>query len=152
MKYWFELIGILLPSLLPVVLPYVVLALFGAGSFTACMLLLRRLKNLQNLVVANEEELRSATATWATSLASVGKQIEVIEEIARHPVNGSDANAATRRKVLKMHRLGSSIDQIAKTLRMSKGEVTLLLKVHTMILRPFEQPGEQLDVAMEQKH
>src|SRR5579884_3776132 len=128
------------PALIPVILPYAVIGTVGAASLTVCILLFRRLRKLQAQLAANQEELRSATATWATSLASVGKQIEIVEEIARHPVNGADANAATRRKVLKMHRLGTSVDQIAKTVHMSKGEVTLLLKVHAMILRPFEQP------------
>ena len=116
-----------------------------------CVLLFRRVKKLQKQVAGNQEELRSATATWANSLAAVGRQMEIIES-AKGPSTGSDASAATRRKVLKMHRLGSSVDQIARTLRLSKGDVILLLKVHTIILRPFAQaPGDRLQTAMEQK-
>ena len=81
----------------------------------------------------------------------MGKEIESIAEVAKHPYTDSDANV-TRRKVLKMHRLGSSVEQIAKALRLSKGEVMLLLKVHTIILRPVERTAGGRDtLAIEQK-
>lgn len=149
MKYWIVFCTFL-PQVLPVILPYALLLLFGGGSLSTCGFLMWRLRKLQTQIAGQEDDLRSATATWANSLAAVGKQIEMIEA-AKNPAPGSDANAATRRKVLKMHRLGSSVEQIARTLRLSKGDVNLLLKVHTIILRPFEQPPPDRLAAMEQK-
>lgn len=123
------------------VLPYVLMAIFACGSLAACFLLLRALKSLQKKLVRQEEDLKSATSTWANSLSALGKQMEVMEDAARHP--SADGNAAIRRKVLKMHRLGGSVEQIARALRLSKGEVMLLLKVHTIILRPFEKSSAE---------
>src|SRR5215469_8362046 len=115
---------------------YLLPAVIGCGSFTICVLLMRRMKQLHRRVAREEEELRTATATWTKGLASLGKEMETIEAVAKHSCSvGRDANAATRRKVLKMYRLGHSVEQIARELRLSKGEVMLLLKVHTIILR-----------------
>jgi len=113
-------------------------ALLGCGCSIFLALLLRRIKQLNKKVLSGEEELRSATATWARSLAAMGKEIETLAEAAKHPYTDTGASAAARRKVLKMQRLGSSVEQIARSLRLPKGEVMLLLKVHTIILRPFE--------------
>jgi hypothetical protein len=51
---------------------------------------------------------------------------------------GDGLNTTLRSKVLKMHRLGQSSDRIAGTLRVPKGEVDLLLKVHRIVMRPYE--------------
>ena len=37
-----------------------------------------------------------------------------------------------------MHRLGQSPDRIAGSLRLPKGEVDLLVKVHRIVMRPYE--------------
>lgn len=127
---------------------YGVPALIAAGSVILSVLLLRRMRLLHSKLLRGEEELKSATATWARSLAAMGKEVETIAEAAKHPATDSGASAATRRKVLKLHRLGNSAENIAQALRLSKGEVILLLKVHTMILRPFEQPPEEREIAV----
>jgi hypothetical protein len=127
-------------------------ALFVCGAVSLTALLLSRVKQLHEGVIRGEEELKSAKATWAQSLAAMGKEVEGIAEAARQPSPDPGASAVTRRKVLKMQRLGSSADQIAKALRLPKGEVMLLLKVHTIILRPFEQGADRLEFPeMEQK-
>ena len=55
-------------------------------------------------------------------------------------------NGTVRSKVLKMHRLGQSPERIADNLRVPQGEVDLLVKVHQIVMRPYEQaaagPGE----------
>ncbi len=38
-----------------------------------------------------------------------------------------------------MHRLGQSPDRIAGALRVPKGEVDLLVKVHKIVMRPYEE-------------
>ena len=57
--------------------------------------------------------------------------------------NGSNVNNTLRSKVLKMHRLGQSADRIAGNLHVSKGEVDLLVKVHKIVMRPYED-GQKL--------
>jgi hypothetical protein len=48
-------------------------------------------------------------------------------------------NGTVRSKVLKMHRLGQSPERIADNLRVPQGEVDLLVKVHQIVMRPYEQ-------------
>jgi hypothetical protein len=48
-------------------------------------------------------------------------------------------SGTVRSKVLKMHRLGQPADRIADNLRVPKGEVDLLVKVHQIVMRPYEQ-------------
>lgn len=121
---------------------YVLPAVVGCGSVAFCALLVRRMKHLHGKLMRGEEELKTAKATWMRGMEAVGKEIETMEASAKQSKNGSadlTASAATRRKVLKMHRLGSSAEQIARALRLTRGEVMLVLKVHTIILRPLEQ-------------
>jgi hypothetical protein len=48
-------------------------------------------------------------------------------------------SGTVRSKVLKMHRLGQPAERIADNLRVPKGEVDLLVKVHQIVMRPYEQ-------------
>jgi hypothetical protein len=48
-------------------------------------------------------------------------------------------NNTLRSKVLKMHRLGQPADRIAGSLRVPRGEVDLLVKVHQIVMRPYEE-------------
>jgi hypothetical protein len=47
-------------------------------------------------------------------------------------------NSALRSRVLKMHRLGQSPERIAGSLRLPLGEVDLLVKVHRIVMRPYQ--------------
>jgi len=51
---------------------------------------------------------------------------------------GHSLNTTLRSKVLKMHQLGHPVERIADSLRVSKGEVDLLVKVHQIVMRPYE--------------
>ena len=56
-------------------------------------------------------------------------------------------NVAVRTKVLKMHRLGHPAGRIADMLRVPKGEVDLLLKVHGIVMQPYRMAGSVPDQA-----
>ena len=51
---------------------------------------------------------------------------------------GSGLSTTLRSKALKMHRMGQPMDRIAENLRVPKGEVELLVKVHQIVMRPYE--------------
>jgi hypothetical protein len=50
----------------------------------------------------------------------------------------SGLNSTLRGKVLKMHRLGQPADRIAEMLRVPRGEVDLLVKVHAIVMRTYQ--------------
>jgi hypothetical protein len=80
------------------------------------------------------------------ALATLKAEVDAAAEAAPAVPLSAGSNATMRAKVLKMHRLGQSVDQISSTLRLSRGEVLLLLKVHKIVLRTFE--ADQKDAEM----
>jgi hypothetical protein len=50
----------------------------------------------------------------------------------------SGLNGTLRGKVLKMHRLGQPADRISEVLRVPRGEVDLLVKVHAIVMRTYQ--------------
>jgi len=75
------------------------------------------------------QELEQASQSLVTSAAAP----------AQTPASGNSVNNTLRSKVLKLHRMGQSPDRIAGSLRVPKGEVDLLVKVHQIVMRPYEE-------------
>lgn len=76
------------------------------------------------------QELKRSMAEWGTDQESDGRV---------HAARAAGLNNSLRGKVLKMHRLGQTPDRIAEALRVPKGEVDLLVKVHRIVMRPYEE-------------
>ncbi len=78
-------------------------------------------------------------------IAELKTKVQELEETG-HSVQPAVAVAGTsgvsstlRSKILKMHRLGQSSERIAGALRLSRGEVDLLVKVHGIVMRPYQE-------------
>jgi len=80
---------------------------------------------LTSRIGAFERRIEELERAVPTSEVSVGK--------------AGSLNGTVRSKVLKMHRLGQPPERIADSLRVPKGEVELLVKVHQIVMRPYEQ-------------
>ncbi len=63
------------------------------------------------------------------------------EAPARQSLGTGNLNGTVRSKVLKMHRLGQPLERISDNLKLPKGEVDLLVKVHQIVMRPYEEPA-----------
>jgi hypothetical protein len=123
-------------------LPYISLAVslvVFLGLFSA---LNRTVEKLRSRLSKFEAQVQQATELSA----GVGELKKKIEELATAPPSGEipigkppSLNGTVRSKVLKMHRLGQPVDRIADNLRVPKGEVDLLVKVHQIVMRPYEQ-------------
>ncbi len=133
-----------------VFLLYVLPATLGLASLAMFLILMSRTSRIEGRVDRNDQALESKAVELTKALAMVRQELE-LERLEKTrtvaaPVPGTGSNSTTRAKALKMHRLGNSADQIATALRVPKGEVTLLLKVHNIALQPFEQePAEMMD-------
>lgn len=93
-----------------------------------------------------EKTLQTETARLAAEIAELKGQILELEQTSTSiassvpaSATGNSVNNTLRSKVLKMHRLGQSPDRIAGALRVPKGEVDLLVKVHKIVMRPYEE-------------
>ena len=110
----------------------------------------QRIRQLGARTGQQEKTLETETARLSSEIVQLKGQIQELEQAGNAPgtgtaapsaapVTGSSVNNTLRSKVLKMHRLGQSPDRIAGALRVPKGEVDLLVKVHKIVMRPYEE-------------
>ena len=106
----------------------------------------QRLRKLRDHVVRCEERIQTEGAQSTSGITSLIQRLDQFETSVHASVaptgNGSAVNNIVRSKALKMHRLGQSPERIAATLRVPKGEVDLLVKVHKIVMRPYENVPE----------
>jgi hypothetical protein len=108
----------------------------------------QRVQQLRALSGKQEKTLETETARLSAEITELKGQILELEKADNSlssatasgsvAVTGNSVNNTLRSKVLKMHRLGQSPDRIAGALRVPKGEVDLLVKVHKIVMRPYE--------------
>jgi hypothetical protein len=110
----------------------------------------QRVRELRARSGKQEKTLETETARLSAELTELKGQILELEQSGNSLASGAAAtgspattgnsvNNTLRSKVLKMHRLGQSPDRIAGALRVPKGEVDLLVKVHKIVMRPYEE-------------
>ena len=141
---------------LRIFLAYVVPCLLLAGCAGMFMRLASNMSTLNAKIDRSGEGLKSEMALLSRSLETVKADIKpLIESQAVTPTiensGSSGMDTAIRAKVLKMHRLGRSVDQIAMSLHRPKGEVSMLLKVHAILMQGFERSAEANETLLEQK-
>ena len=123
-------------------LPYIALAIslvVFLGLFSG---LSRTVQKMRSRMSKLEAQVQQATELTA-GIGGLKSRIEELESgapVSEIPVGkAASLNGTVRSKVLKMHRLGQPIDRIADNLRVPKGEVDLLVKVHQIVMRPYQQ-------------
>lgn len=110
----------------------------------------QRVRQLRARAGQQEKTLETETARLSAEIVGLKGQIQGLEQPDTSLASGAAAagpaaatgysvNNTLRSKVLKMHRLGQSPDRIAGALRVPRGEVDLLVKVHKIVMRPYEE-------------
>lgn len=97
---------------------------------------------------ANQEKIAQVeSASFSADIGELKKRIQDLEDSVTLGLPATAAAAAEnslnhtlRSKVLKMHRLGQPPERIAGSLRVNRGEVDLMVKVHKIVMRPYEEP------------
>jgi hypothetical protein len=104
----------------------------------------QRVRQLRGRAAKHEAALQSETTRLSAEITELKTKIESLEEPGQSLLPAGTAGAANgvnstlRSKVLKMHRLGQSPERIAGSLRLPQGEVDLLVKVHRIVMRPYQ--------------
>ena len=124
-------------------LPYIAIGISLIVFLGLFFQLARTVEKLRGRLGRFEAQVQQATELSAR-ISGLNLRIEELES-----TGGPRAEALTgkpgalsgtvRSKVLKMHRLGQAPEKIADNLRVPKGEVDLLVKVHQIVMRPYEQ-------------
>jgi hypothetical protein len=122
-------------------LMYVAPASIAVGCLAMLLRFERRIGAFEADLAAAKKNFQSQSETVTKNLAAI-REMAASEGSALPQISpGPGANAAVRARILKMHRLGGSVDQIATALAVSKAEVALLLKVHNVVMQAIEQPN-----------
>lgn len=127
-------------------LPYLAAALNLILTLALFFAMQRTLWRLRSRVVT-EAALNRVTDRLTGDLNGLNVKLSELETTTGQRetgavVLGSGLNTGLRSKVLKMHRMGQTLDRIAEVLRVPKGEVELLVKVHRIVMRPYEQTSD----------
>jgi len=123
-------------------LPYVVSTLGMIGSLGLFTGLSRRIRRSAKSAAACETLLQSEAAQLTNVLNDLKRRIADLEHLDTRTVvdlqPAGDISGAARGRVFKLHRAGQAPDDIAQKLRLSKGEVELLIKAQRIVMRPYE--------------
>jgi hypothetical protein len=102
----------------------------------------QRVRQLRGRAGNHEAAVQSETVRLSSEIAELRIKLQEIEETGHALLPAASVttgvNSTLRSKILKMHRLGQSPERIAGSLRLPKGEVDLLVKVHRIVMRPYQ--------------
>ncbi|HLJ46272.1 MAG TPA: hypothetical protein VKU01_09710 [Bryobacteraceae bacterium] len=132
-------------------LTYALPLMMALGVGFVFIRVLMRLNKLDGRISRTEQELRNETNALSRSLGAFKGEIETLQATDKAPVSAGALNAATRAKILKLHRLGRPVEQISSSLHVPRGEVAMLLKVHAMVMRTLEPENDLTASTVEQK-
>ena len=124
-------------------LPYLAIGISLIVFLGLFFQLARTVEKLRSRLSKLEAQVRQ-TAELNARISGLNLRIEELESAgvpASPALTGKPGalSGTVRSKVLKMHRLGQPPERIADNLRVSKGEVDLLVKVHQIVMKPYEQ-------------
>ena len=130
-------------------LPYLTVAANLALVLGILFTVNQRVHELRAHAAKQDKTLEKETTRLSAEITELKGHILELEQssnsISAPPSPGATATTASgvnhtlRSKVLKLHRLGQSADRIAGSLRVPRGEVDLLVKVHKIVMRPYEE-------------
>jgi hypothetical protein len=125
-------------------LPYVTVAANLILVLGILLTVSQRVSQLRGRAGKHEAALQSETGRLSSEIAELKTKLLELEESGHSSLPVASAagtngvNSTLRSKVLKMHRLGQSPERIAGSLRLPQGEVDLLVKVHRIVMRPYQ--------------
>jgi len=134
------------------VLPYFLLAANTVLLLALFIGINQRVRKIGSRSNTREAALEKESTRTSNALSELNNRIAILEredrQLGSTESGGSGLNSTLRGKVLKMYRLGQPADRISEVLRVPRGEVDLLVKVHTLVMRTYqgearlEQDGE----------
>jgi hypothetical protein len=123
-------------------LPYMVSAVGLIASLGLFSGMARRIRKNRKQLAGCEASLQSEAAQLTNAINELKRRIADLESAELRNVNDpqpvSDLSGAARGRVFKLHRAGQASSDIAHKLRLSKGEVELLIKAQKIVMRPYE--------------
>ncbi|HMD50617.1 MAG TPA: hypothetical protein VKG79_16010 [Bryobacteraceae bacterium] len=123
-------------------LPYIVSAVGLIASLGLFSGMARHIRKNGKQVAACEASLQSEAAQLTNAINELKRRLADLESAelrtSADPQPVSDLSGAARGRVFKLHRAGQASSDIAHKLRLSQGEVELLIKAQKIVMRPYE--------------
>jgi len=118
----------------------------AAGVFLTLVLFSatqRRVAKLAKAVISGEASHQAEAAELTNAMNELKRRVVELEKgeirnCAELQPDG-DLSHAARSMAFKLQRAGQTPDAIAQKLRLSKGEVELLIKAQNIVMRPYEK-------------
>lgn len=135
-------------------LPYLLLAANTLLLLALFFGINQRVRNLNARSKTREAALEMEASRNSNLIKELTNRIAILEREDRQLSNtesgAAGLNSSLRGKVLKMHRLGQPADRISEVLRIPRGEVDLLVKVHAIVMRTYQGSvvSEQVEEAV----
>jgi len=135
-------------------------ALIAAASIALTLVLAfaiyRALRRLGKRATQCEASIQAESAQLTNAINELKHNFaEMRKEEAQTLENLETGNPGlteiARTKILKMHRVGHAPEIIAEKLRLPKGEVHLFLKVHHIVIKPYQGAGAAADRLLREK-
>ena len=122
--------------------PYALLAVNTVLLLALFLGINQRFRNLRRQFHKGEAARDNEAARFSKTIDDLRNRIATFEKEEKSnavtEAAASGLNSTLRGKVLKMHRLGQPSDRIAEVLRVPRGEVDLLVKVHAIVMRTYQ--------------
>jgi len=122
-------------------LPYLLLAANTVLLLALFFGINQRVRNMNARAKTREAALEVEASRNSNAIKELTNRIAILEREDRQlstDAGGGGLNTTLRGKVLKMHRLGQPAERISEVLRIPRGEVDLLVKVHTIVMRTYQ--------------
>lgn len=117
----------------------------AGGAFLAMILfaaLQRRVGKLAQAVINGEVSRQAEAAELTNAMNELKRRVLELEKLeirnCAELESDRDLSHAARSMAFKLQRAGQTPEAIAQKLRISKGEVELLIKAQKIVMRPYE--------------
>jgi len=101
-----------------------------------------RVNKLAKAVVSSDASRQAEASELTNQINELKRRVVELEKadmrVCAELQPEGDLSTAVRSKALKLRRAGQAPDEIAQKLRLSKGEVELLIKAQKIVMRPYE--------------
>jgi hypothetical protein len=131
-------------------MPYLLLAANTVLLLALFFGINQRLRKIGARSNARETALQQESSRISKLISELNARIGILEKEDRNSGDtapgASGLNSTLRGKVLKMHRLGQPAERISEVLRVPRGEVDLLVKVHAIVMRTYQDAASDQEI------
>jgi hypothetical protein len=127
-------------------LPYLLSGGSTAITLGLAFVVYRGVRGLRDRILKCDASIQAEASQLTNAINELRRSFAHLEKEGLRETENVEPGIAglsdmARTKILKMHRMGHAPSHIADTLRLPKGEVQLFIKVHRIVMEPYQGAG-----------